>query len=169
MKKILNLNDNSFVAELRCIETAAIEFSCQIYYTFTGPPFSSIFFLIIINSGYPPIAVELLQQIRTDNNTQIYSEGAVCAWVSKLGTHLRTPNPGFNHGVSPPHLLCKRGVNPGLNLGFGVLRFGSELRQVFGSRVRKRQTCTATVCTCYHRSSFQFTDRHFKTVPSCKV
>jgi hypothetical protein len=42
-----------------------------------------------------------------------------------MGPYLRTPNPGFNPGFTPPpHLLYKRGVNPGLNPGFDVLRFG---------------------------------------------
>jgi hypothetical protein len=41
------------------------------------------------------------------------------------GPHLRTPTPGFNPGYNPPPLLlCKRGLNSGLNPGFGVLRCG---------------------------------------------
>jgi hypothetical protein len=40
------------------------------------------------------------------------------------GPHLRTPNPGFNPGFTPRIFYIKGGVNPLLNPGFGVLRFG---------------------------------------------
>jgi hypothetical protein len=43
-------------------------------------------------------------------NTDTYSDGKIYSE--------RSP------GVHPPHLLYKRGINPGLNPGFGVLRFG---------------------------------------------
>jgi hypothetical protein len=41
-----------------------------------------------------------------------------------LGPHLRMPNTGFNPGFTSCICYIKRkGVNPGLNPGFGVLRF----------------------------------------------
>jgi hypothetical protein len=43
---------------------------------------------------------------------------------AQLGPHLRMANPEFNQGFTPRYLLYKREVNPGLNPGFGVLRFG---------------------------------------------
>jgi hypothetical protein len=64
-----------------------------------------------------------------------------------LGPHLRTPNPGFNPGFTPHICYIKegvnlgfnpefttricyiKGVNPRLNPGFGVLRFG--LRAIY--------------------------------------
>jgi hypothetical protein len=46
---------------------------------------------------------------------------------SNQGLHLRTPNPGFNPGFTPRICYIKGGVNPGLNLGFDVLRFGLSL------------------------------------------
>jgi hypothetical protein len=40
--------------------------------------------------------------------------------ILQQGPHLRTSNPGFT-----PHICyIKDGVNPGLNPGFGVLRYG---------------------------------------------
>jgi hypothetical protein len=35
-----------------------------------------------------------------------------------------TPNPRFNLGFTPSILDIKGGINPRLNPGFGVLRFG---------------------------------------------
>jgi hypothetical protein len=40
------------------------------------------------------------------------------------GLHLRMPNPGFNLGFTPRIYNIQEGVSPGLNPGFGVLRFG---------------------------------------------
>jgi hypothetical protein len=46
------------------------------------------------------------------------------------GPHLRTLNPGFYPGFT--HRICyiKGGVNPGLNPGFGVLRFGLRFQNI---------------------------------------
>jgi hypothetical protein len=45
----------------------------------------------------------------------------VTAWVSRQtwdqGPHLRTPNPGFNPGFTPPYLLYKRGGKPRVEPG----------------------------------------------------
>jgi hypothetical protein len=48
------------------------------------------------------------------------------------GPHLRTLNPGFNPGFIPLLLLNKGGGEPGLNPGFGVLRFGLGKHGTFG-------------------------------------
>jgi hypothetical protein len=44
--------------------------------------------------------------------------------VPILGSHLRTPNPGFNPGFASPAFVIWRGLNPGSNPGFDVLRSG---------------------------------------------
>jgi hypothetical protein len=62
-------------------------------------------------------------------NTATYGRNPICVSSSGrrvwyTGPHLRTSNPGFNPGFTPRICYLKGGVNPGLNLGVGVLRFG---------------------------------------------
>jgi hypothetical protein len=54
----------------------------------------------------------------------LISFGVQANAVHNLVPHLRTPNPGFNLGFTPAFVISKEGVNPGLNTGFDVLRFG---------------------------------------------
>jgi hypothetical protein len=45
----------------------------------------------------------------------------LCFWPGPTSLYFK---PRVQPGVNPPHLLNKRGVDPGLNPGFGVLRCG---------------------------------------------
>jgi hypothetical protein len=58
---------------------------------------------------------------------------------------------------SPPPLLYKRGVNPGLNLGFGVLRFGLRKNIVSTESIVFPNTESSVSRTiCFHTQKHGF-------------